>query len=286
MVRVSFPLPDSTVFLRRRGSALHVASAIHSNTGLSQAGMSWWARTYTAAHTTHTAMAFLSSATHEPFPSCSSPPAQFYCEVCDKQYTTARQLEEHLSSYDHHHRKRLAETKAAMAERNREDRQRREQRAADKEMARLQKQIEAAQQRSRQQGQAAGVPAVAAVAVPPLPEEPPPLPPLPGDVPPLPPGPPPVGEQGPGTAAAGAGGVVLGAGGTGISFGLGAGAGAGRGRGGAVRGGMAMGGLKRPAGAPMGAAGRGVKGPAAGSGPGRPAAVAGFGLDSDDEEGS
>ncbi|KXZ45172.1 hypothetical protein GPECTOR_57g462 [Gonium pectorale] len=63
----------------------------------------------------------------------------FYCEVCDKQYVSARQLEEHLSSYDHHHRKRLAETKAAMAERNRSDRQRREQKVADKEMARLRK---------------------------------------------------------------------------------------------------------------------------------------------------
>ncbi len=30
-------------------------------------------------------------------------------QICDKQYVNARQLEEHLASYDHHHRKRDAE---------------------------------------------------------------------------------------------------------------------------------------------------------------------------------
>ncbi|GLC58793.1 hypothetical protein PLESTB_001401700 [Pleodorina starrii] len=212
----------------------------------------------------------------------------FYCEVCDKQYNSAKQLEEHLSSYDHHHRKRLAETKAAMAERNRGERQRREQRVADKELARLQKQIDAAQQRSRQQQQAQGGP--------------PPLPPDDAPPPPLPPGPPP-----PAAAAAGEAGAAAapppppdpapsssggsgntgqsGAVASGISFGLGMG-GRGGGRGGLGGGGGARGGalargdLKRPGGA-VGLAGRPAK---AGGGAAAPLA-AGFGLDSDDEEG-
>lgn len=29
----------------------------------------------------------------------------FTKQVCNKQYTTAMELEEHLSSYDHHHKK-------------------------------------------------------------------------------------------------------------------------------------------------------------------------------------
>lgn len=31
----------------------------------------------------------------------------FYCEVCDKQYVKVPEWENHLSSYDHHHRQRL-----------------------------------------------------------------------------------------------------------------------------------------------------------------------------------
>lgn len=33
----------------------------------------------------------------------------FYCDICSKQYTQALQYDQHLSSYDHHHKKRLAE---------------------------------------------------------------------------------------------------------------------------------------------------------------------------------
>eukprot|EP00291_Cryptomonas_curvata_P012649 CAMPEP_0172186330 /NCGR_PEP_ID=MMETSP1050-20130122/20694_1 /TAXON_ID=233186 /ORGANISM="Cryptomonas curvata, Strain CCAP979/52" /LENGTH=302 /DNA_ID=CAMNT_0012860473 /DNA_START=86 /DNA_END=991 /DNA_ORIENTATION=- len=33
----------------------------------------------------------------------------FYCDICDKQYTTDGQYQEHLNSYDHHHKKRFAE---------------------------------------------------------------------------------------------------------------------------------------------------------------------------------
>ncbi|KAJ3191132.1 asparagine synthetase [Irineochytrium annulatum] len=35
--------------------------------------------------------------------------AAFYCEICDKQYTKISDYETHLSSYDHHHRKRFKE---------------------------------------------------------------------------------------------------------------------------------------------------------------------------------
>jgi len=35
----------------------------------------------------------------------------FLCELCSKQYQNILQLETHLDSYDHHHRKRLAELK-------------------------------------------------------------------------------------------------------------------------------------------------------------------------------
>ena len=30
----------------------------------------------------------------------------FYCAVCDKQYAKVTEYENHLSSYDHHHKKR------------------------------------------------------------------------------------------------------------------------------------------------------------------------------------
>ena len=61
----------------------------------------------------------------------------FYCATCHKQYHAAHEMEEHLSSYDHHHRKRLGETKAMMAERGRAERGRKERRAAERELARV-----------------------------------------------------------------------------------------------------------------------------------------------------
>ncbi|ORX91353.1 hypothetical protein K493DRAFT_317335 [Basidiobolus meristosporus CBS 931.73] len=35
----------------------------------------------------------------------------FYCALCDKQYTKISEYESHLSSYDHHHKKRFQEMK-------------------------------------------------------------------------------------------------------------------------------------------------------------------------------
>lgn len=46
-------------------------------------------------------------------------------------------MEEHLSSYDHHHRKRLAETRAMLSERSKKDREKKERRRAEKEAARI-----------------------------------------------------------------------------------------------------------------------------------------------------
>jgi len=31
----------------------------------------------------------------------------FYCQLCSKQYTNVAQYDQHLSSYDHHHKKVL-----------------------------------------------------------------------------------------------------------------------------------------------------------------------------------
>ena len=61
----------------------------------------------------------------------------FYCATCHKQYHAAHEMEKHLSSYDHHHRKRLGEAKVMMAERGRAERERKERRAAERELARV-----------------------------------------------------------------------------------------------------------------------------------------------------
>jgi hypothetical protein len=118
--------------------------------------------------------------------------ATFYCAICCKQYAAAMELEAHLSSYDHHHTKRMAETRAMLAERGRADRGRKERRAEEREAARLQAQIEAARRA------AGGGEEPQAPPPPPPPEDeaaPPPPPPPPSDADPAaggwgPPGPP------------------------------------------------------------------------------------------------
>ncbi|KAL3151579.1 hypothetical protein ABBQ38_012575 [Trebouxia sp. C0009 RCD-2024] len=116
----------------------------------------------------------------------------FYCQTCSKQYKNAAEMEAHLSSYDHHHKKRLIEMRNDEAERTRGIRDRKEKKRADKEMARLHAQIQAAQ--------AAAAPSTAATnsmeatPQPPFSDSPPPLPPLPPEEeahPPPPPPPPP-----------------------------------------------------------------------------------------------
>mmetsp|Transcript_28124 Transcript_28124/g.38879 ORF Transcript_28124/g.38879 Transcript_28124/m.38879 type:complete len:325 (+) Transcript_28124:111-1085(+) len=60
--------------------------------------------------------------------------AVFLCELCNKQYKTVKEHEQHLDSYDHHHKKRLMEMKETLRE-PREDVQRRELKRAEREMA-------------------------------------------------------------------------------------------------------------------------------------------------------
>ncbi|KAK9806345.1 hypothetical protein WJX72_010872 [[Myrmecia] bisecta] len=102
---------------------------------------------------------------------------KFYCETCHKQYSSAMEMETHLSSYDHHHKKRLKEMQAMTSERTRKERGKKERRRAEKEAAKLQAQIQRAHQAS---GLPPGPPA----------DAPPPPPSPPADEPPPPPPPP------------------------------------------------------------------------------------------------
>ena len=58
-------------------------------------------------------------------------------QICHKQYQTAMQMEEHLSSYDHHHRKRMAETRAMLSARTKKDREKKAKGSLEKELAKL-----------------------------------------------------------------------------------------------------------------------------------------------------
>ncbi|CAD7695927.1 unnamed protein product [Ostreobium quekettii] len=80
---------------------------------------------------------------------------KFFCEVCHKQYQNAIELEGHLGSYDHHHKKRLAEMRAMVSGRNKSTRIRREQRQLEKEMAGFNDQLQRARRGREQSGQAA-----------------------------------------------------------------------------------------------------------------------------------
>lgn len=46
----------------------------------------------------------------------------FYCDVCDKQYTSIKDYEAHIVSYEHGHRKRFKEMKEMERSRGRDDR--------------------------------------------------------------------------------------------------------------------------------------------------------------------
>lgn len=95
--------------------------------------------------------------------------SDFYCETCDKQYKNVLEMENHLSSYDHHHKKRLADLKRAEYSRGEEDRRKRQKKLEDKEAKRI-------------QALAAEKAAAVTTGAPPLPASPPP---------PAPPPPPP-----------------------------------------------------------------------------------------------
>lgn len=71
---------------------------------------------------------------------------KFRCDICDKQYKTSMQYQEHLDSYDHHHTKRFKEMKAMMKGTNTESKESRQAKREAKEMKKAMKQAAAAAQ--------------------------------------------------------------------------------------------------------------------------------------------
>ena len=101
--------------------------------------------------------------------------AEFYCAICDKQYKSVSEMSNHLSSYDHHHKKRFVEMKEAERARSGGDA------AADAKRERERKREE---KEMRRRMAAVGGGAAAAVAVPAVASlQPPPPPPPPRSLP-------------------------------------------------------------------------------------------------------
>ncbi|KAJ3341586.1 cytosolic leucyl tRNA synthetase [Gonapodya sp. JEL0774] len=119
----------------------------------------------------------------------------FRCDLCDKQYTKVSEYDNHLSSYDHHHRKRMKELKEVEAKNRNiqaaEDRKKREERDKLREQRELAKLLKAGGGKTSQ--------VIGSAPMPPPPQEPaatteltppPPPPPDEGEIT-LPPPPPP-----------------------------------------------------------------------------------------------
>ncbi|KAJ1328729.1 hypothetical protein BSLG_009964 [Batrachochytrium salamandrivorans] len=73
--------------------------------------------------------------------------SSFYCALCDKQYTKICDYDTHLSSYDHHHRKRFSEMKelskrGGLLGQRKSNREGKEQAREQKELARMQEAME------------------------------------------------------------------------------------------------------------------------------------------------
>ncbi|CEP14726.1 hypothetical protein [Parasitella parasitica] len=71
----------------------------------------------------------------------------FYCELCDKQYQNISEYEQHLQSYDHHHKKRFKDMKentrnSAINQSEREKKLARERKREEKELKRMQDAIQ------------------------------------------------------------------------------------------------------------------------------------------------
>ncbi|KAH9368645.1 hypothetical protein HPB48_004664 [Haemaphysalis longicornis] len=64
--------------------------------------------------------------------------ANFYCDLCDKQYSKHQEFDNHINSYDHAHKQRLKETKQREFHRNVLSKVKREDRGREKEQRRLQ----------------------------------------------------------------------------------------------------------------------------------------------------
>jgi len=70
--------------------------------------------------------------------------AKFYCETCSKQYHTAMEWEMHLSSYDHHHKKRWREMNQMVSGRTKKKRMKKEQKQMTRDMDAFAEQFERA----------------------------------------------------------------------------------------------------------------------------------------------
>mmetsp|Transcript_31562 Transcript_31562/g.50931 ORF Transcript_31562/g.50931 Transcript_31562/m.50931 type:complete len:253 (+) Transcript_31562:574-1332(+) len=94
----------------------------------------------------------------------------FYCELCSKQYKLAVEMEKHLDSYDHHHKKRFAETQKVMQYTNREEKAKKDAASLDKEMKRFQA-AAAALAAQKQQQQQSSSPTSMSISPTPLPSD-------------------------------------------------------------------------------------------------------------------
>ncbi|MBN3323499.1 GPTC8 protein, partial [Atractosteus spatula] len=63
--------------------------------------------------------------------------ANFYCELCDKQYQKHQEFDNHINSYDHAHKQRLKELKQREFARNVSSRSRRDEKKQERELQRL-----------------------------------------------------------------------------------------------------------------------------------------------------
>ncbi|XP_041087253.1 G patch domain-containing protein 8 isoform X1 [Polyodon spathula] len=73
--------------------------------------------------------------------------ANFYCELCDKQYQKHQEFDNHINSYDHAHKQRLKELKQREFARNVSSKSRRDEKKQEKALRRLH---ELAEQRKQQ----------------------------------------------------------------------------------------------------------------------------------------
>ncbi|NWT72783.1 Z804A protein, partial [Prunella himalayana] len=74
--------------------------------------------------------------------------ANFYCELCDKQYYKHQEFDNHINSYDHAHKQRLKELKQREFARNVASKSRKDERKQEKALQRLHKLAELRKERS------------------------------------------------------------------------------------------------------------------------------------------
>ncbi|KAI9494271.1 hypothetical protein BDB00DRAFT_819482 [Zychaea mexicana] len=97
----------------------------------------------------------------------------FYCEICDKQYNKVAEYEQHLQSYDHHHKKRFKDMKeqsrkSGFAQSAKDKQREREKKREERELRRMQEAMlkKAGNAQQQQQGVPTPVPGPAAPGLP------------------------------------------------------------------------------------------------------------------------